>query len=79
MAAERTVDLQSADFLSLMRTLAGLTEDAKLRGDQLSAGILSSVAGLLAEVHVAREPVTGGDEYDECASSTLPQLSPVSV
>ena len=59
MAAERTVDLQSADFLSLMRTLAGLTEDAKLRGDQLSAGILSSVAGLLAEVHVAREPVTG--------------------
>lgn len=69
MAAESTFDPQSVEFVSMMRTLAGLTEAAKLRGDDMSAGILSSVAALLAEVHVAREPACGADNYGVPVSS----------
>lgn len=76
MAAERITDFQPADLLSLMRTLAGLTESAQLRGADLSAETVASVAVLLAEVHVAREPVSTDQQYAVRASSMLPNSRP---
>ena len=78
MAADCTAARQSdADLLSLMRTLASLTESAKLRGDDLSAGVFSSVAGLLAEVHVARELDATGEQCDVSASPLIEEHSTV--
>lgn len=60
MAAYRVTSVETDDFLSMMRTLASLSNAARLRGDLTSANIFSSVAGLLAEVHVARVPSAEG-------------------
>ena len=71
MAAYRATSLESEEFLSMMRTLAGLSEAAELRGDVMSAKILSSVAGLLAQVHVDRVPADVCDrgEVEPCAAA----------
>ena len=65
MAAYAATSLESDDFLSMMRTLAGLSEAANMRGDATSAKILSSVAGLLAQVHVDRVPTATSNRTDD--------------
>lgn len=58
MAASCANSLETDEFLSMMRTLAGLSEAAKLRGDRQSDRIFASVAALFAEVHAARVPAS---------------------
>ena len=69
MVLDHSTSGEAPGFLSMMRTLAGLSEAAKLRGDELSAGVLANVAGLLAQVHVDRAPAAAVDQVEVAPSS----------
>ena len=74
MAAFCATSPETNDFLSMMRTLASLSEAAKLRGDKQSDEIFASVAALLAEVHLAGVPAS-----DEARADVNGSASPTAL